>query len=271
MKAIRSKVMLQAVKVRLYPDNQQKESLAKAFGSTRWLWNHLLELTNKTYKETGKGISRFDMNKMLPELKEKHQWLKQTYSQCLQAVTLNLSRAFINFFENRSEYPSFKSKHSKQSLAYPQNVKVFDSSVKFPFIGEIDAVLHRPIEGKVKTVTITKTTTDEYYASILVDNGKEIPAPSSDGKAIGIDVGLTHFAITSEGSKYDHPRWLEKHEKNLKQKQKDLSRKQKGSKNRNKARRKVLVSRSFRHRYNPDISVLVVIDSQILPSKKLIG
>ncbi len=260
--------MLQAVKVRLYPDNTQKEALSKAFGTTRWLWNYLLDLTNKTYQETGKGLSRFDMSKMLPSLKEEYPWLKETYSQCLQAVTLNLSRAFINFFEKRSEYPTFKRKFSKQSLTFPQNVKILDGEIKFPKLGKVFAVIHRPIEGKVNTVTITKNTSDQYYASILTEDGLDLPEPSADGKAMGIDVGLTHFAITSDGSKYDNPRWLERHQKNLTQKQKDLSRKQKGSKNRNKARRKVArvhnkISRS-REDFQHKLSRRIVDENQVI-------
>ena len=260
--------MLQAVKVRLYPDNTQKEALSKAFGTTRWLWNYLLDLTNKTYQETGKGLSRFDMSKMLPSLKEEYPWLKETYSQCLQAVTLNLSRAFINFFEKRSEYPTFKRKFSKQSLTFPQNVKILDGEIKFPKLGKVFAVIHRPIEGKVNTVTITKNTSDQYYASILTEDGLDLPEPSADGKAMGIDVGLTHFAITSDGSKYDNPRWLERHQKNLTQKQKDLSRKQKGSKNRKGARRKVAkvhtkISRS-REDFQHKLSRRIVDENQVI-------
>ncbi len=101
---------------------------------------------------------------------------------------------------------TFKSKFGKQSLAYPQNVKFGPDTLKFPKIGTIYAVIHRPIEGIVKTITITKTTTEEYYASILVDDGQDNPVKCADGKAIGIDVGLAHFAITSDGSKYDHQR-----------------------------------------------------------------
>ncbi len=119
--------MLKVVKVRIYPTEQQKISLAQAFGTTRWVWNHFLALTNQTYKETGKGIAKYDMIKQLPKLKkqEETEWLKQTYSQSLQSVCLNLSRAFVNFFEKRAKYPRFKSRHGRQSLIYPQNVKLY--------------------------------------------------------------------------------------------------------------------------------------------------
>ncbi|QIZ69666.1 RNA-guided endonuclease InsQ/TnpB family protein [Oxynema aestuarii] len=231
--------MLKAVKVRLYPNEQQKQSLEQSFGNCRWLWNYGLNLMNQTYQETGKGLSSYDIKKKIPSLKQEHEWLKLTYSQCLQQVCINLGTAFNNFFEKRARYPRFKSKHGKQSIQYPQNVKVLENVLKLPKIGEVKAVVHRPIEGKVKTVTVTKNRCDQYFASILFEDGKPNPDSSTEGKAVGVDLGLNHFAVTSDGSKFDNPRWMAKHERNLKRKQQDLSRKQKGSNNRNKARKKV--------------------------------
>ncbi|HHP7229571.1 MAG TPA: RNA-guided endonuclease InsQ/TnpB family protein [Xenococcaceae cyanobacterium] len=233
--------MLKTVKVRLYPTKSQQESLAKAMGSVRWTWNYFLDLTNKTYKETGKGLNRGQLQSLLPKLKKQEEtvWLSETYSQCLQVVALNLSNAFINFFERRASYPRFKSKHGKQSLTYPQNVKIVGDNLKFPKLGIIHAKIHREIKAPLKTVTITKNCCDQYFASILFEDGIKKPEPSTEGNAIGIDLGLAHFAITSEGSKFDNPRWLPRHERNLKIKQQQLSRKQKGSSNRHKARKKV--------------------------------
>jgi len=231
--------MLKVVKIRLYPDVQQRQSLAQAFGSCRWLWNYCLDLMNKTYLETGKGLSGYDIKKIIPQLKKEYEWLSKTYSQCLQQVCLNLGVAFNNFFEKRAQYPSFKSKHGKQSIQYPQNIKVNEKTLSVPKIGDIKAIIHRPIEGKIKTVNISKNCSNQYFAAILFDDGIKKPEQSMEGTAIGIDVGLTHFAITSNGSKFDNPRFLTKYEKNLKRKQQQLSRKQKGSTNRNKARMKV--------------------------------
>ncbi|AFZ53041.1 RNA-guided endonuclease InsQ/TnpB family protein [Cyanobacterium aponinum] len=233
--------MLKVIKIRIYPDSSQKLALAKAFGSCRWLWNHFLNLMNETYKQTGKGLSGYDVKKLIPELKKQEEtsWLSETYSQCLQQVCLNLGVAFNNFFEKRAKYPNFKSKHGKQSLQYPSNVSIKGDCLNVPKIGLVYAKIHRPIDGKIKTVTITKNCCNQYYASVLVDDGKDKPKVSSEGKAIGIDLGLNHFAITSDGSKFDNPKILKKHEVNLKRKQQQLSRKQKGSNNRNKARLKV--------------------------------
>ncbi len=181
------------------------------------------------------------LKKQLPILKKKEEtaWLKETDSQCLQQSVLNISRAFVNFFEGRAKFPRFKSRHGKQSIQYPQNVKIVDSCVCFPVIGKIKANIHRSFEGSIKTVTITKTKTEKYYASILFENDLAEPQICDRGKAIGLDLGLTHFLITSEGSKYDNPQHFKKHERNLKRKQQKLSGKNTGSSSRNKARRLV--------------------------------
>jgi putative transposase len=233
--------MLKAVKVRIYPTEEQSITLAKHFGCARWLWNHCLFVMTETYKATGKGVSAFTMKKQIPMMKAEHEWLKECYSQCLQQSVLNLSQAFQNFFEGRAKYPNFKSKHHRQSIQFPQNVKVAsEAAIKFPgSLGTVAAKIHRSIEGDLKTVTVSKNPDGKYFASLLIEDGLTKPEASADGKAIGIDLGLTDFAITSDGSKYANPRHLKKHERNLKLKQRKLSRKKVGSKNRNKARRLV--------------------------------
>jgi putative transposase len=231
--------MLRVVKVRLYPNKEQIQLLEQSFGNCRWLWNYCLNLINQTYKDTGKGLSGYDVKSLIPQLKKEFEWLSLAYSACLQQVCLNLGVAFNNFFEKRAGSPSFKSKQGRQSIQYPQNVKVFKDYLIIPKIGDVKAVIHKPVDGKIKTVTISKNCCNQYFASILFEDGQEKPESSTEGKAIGIDVGLTHFCMTSEGSQYDNPRFLRKHEQNLKVKQQQLSRKQKGSNNRNKARLKV--------------------------------
>lgn len=183
--------MLRATQYRIYPTHKQQEHLAKSFGCCRFAWNYGLALTNQTDNDTGKGLSRFAIEKAITQLKQEHQWLAEPYSQCLQVVALNLSRAFINFFERRGNYPEFKSKHGKQSISYPQNVKVLKSSLQFPKIGEVQAKIHRPIEGSVRTVTVSVNARGHYYAAVLVDNGEESPTKLTEDSVIGLDVGLT--------------------------------------------------------------------------------
>ena len=233
--------MRRVTKVRLYPTDEQKAKLAKAFGSVRWVWNYCLALNNETYKATGQGLSGMQMKKLLPKLKKEEEtaWLKETYSQCLQQSVLHLSQAFVNFFERKAKFPRFKSRHEQQSIQYPQNVKIVEKGVYFPMIGNIPASLHRTYQGKIKTVTLSKTRTDKYYASILSETDEPELTASTDGKAVGIDLGLNHFAITSDGLKVDSPKFFRKHQRNLQRKQRKLSRKKKGSSTRGKARRLV--------------------------------
>lgn len=233
----------QAVKVRLYPTDSQKITLSQHFGSARWWWNYALNKCIETYKETGKGLTRSAMNSMLPRLKkeEETEWLKECYSQVLQSVSLNLSRAYLNFFAGRAKYPRFKSKFKKQSIQYPQQVKQTESSLKFPGkLGVVKAKIHRPIDGEIKTATVSLTTSGKYYASVLLEIEGDIPTDRSQEKIIGVDLGIKDFAITHDGnktSKYDNPRHLSKHQKNLKRKQQKLAKKQLGSNTRNKAKK----------------------------------
>ncbi len=271
-----SKVVLKAVKVRIYPSVEQQSHLAQAFGCVRWVWNQSLATMSQTYKETGKGISAFTMKKQIPVWKTEYEWLKECYSQCLQSSVLNLSQAFINFFDGRTAYPTFKKRHGKQSIQFPQNVKVLgDTEIKFPGnLGVVKAKIHRELVGSVKTVTVSKMPDGRYYASLLMDDGIDKPVANEDGKAIGIDLGLLDFVVTSEGSKYQNPRHLRKHEQNLKRKQRKLSRKRdKTTNRRRKAKLAVAkvhariarVREDFRHK----LSRKIVDENQIIVVENL--
>lgn len=267
-------IMYQTCKFRIYPTPEQQAHLSKAFGCCRWFWNYSLNLCQETYKTTGKSLSRASIQGLLPELKKEYTWLKtDVYSQCLQVVALNLYTAYKNFFEKRSGFPSLKSKHGRQSISFPQNVKLGKNSIKLPKLGEIYCRIHRPIEGTIKTVTISQNPDGKYYASILVGDGKEQPLISSEGKAIGIDVGVTHFCITSDGSKYSNPKHFAKHQRNLKRKQQKLSRKEKGSKRRNKARITVALIHSKIARCREDflhkLSRKIVNENQVIVGENL--
>ena len=238
--------MYKAYKYRLYPTVEQKEILAQHFGNCRWFYNYALNLSEKTYRETGKGLSRNAIQSLLPSLKKEYEWLGLCYSQCLQVVALNLSTAYKNFFEKRGGYPRYKSKHGKQSISYPQKVKIEDDYLKVPGkVGKVYCKFTRSFKGDIKTVTISKTTSDKYFASILVDDGLDLPKQSTEGEAIGIDVGITDIAVTSDGEKFSNPKWMLCHEHNRIRKERKLARKQLGSNRRNKAR--LLVSKVHNH------------------------
>lgn len=266
--------MLTATRIRLYPNAVEADKLAKAFGCARWYWNNSLAETQRFYQETGKGLGQYQLNARLPRLKKELAWLGETHSQVLQSVSLHLYRAFVNFFERRAQYPQFKNKHHKQSIQYPQGVKVVDGcKVYLPKIGHIKAVVHRELAGTIKTVTVSKDPSGKYFASILCENDEVQPEVNLQGKVLGIDVGLTDLAITSDGSKFANPKHVLQAQRNLKRKQQSLSRKAKGSNNRNKAR--LLVAKAHervanaRKDYLHKLSTRLVNENQVIAVEDL--
>ena len=236
--------MLKAYKFRLYPTYKQMNTFAQQFGAVRFVYNWALEQKIKMYENENRSLSRFDLNKMLPELKQENKWLKETNAQSLQETNIDLESAFTKFFREKKGFPNFKSrKNQVQSFHVPQHYLVdFDNNtVKLPKIGIVKAKLHRHFEGALKTATVSMNSTRQYHISILVDDGKEDPAkqPFDESTTIGVDVGIKHFATISDGTKIDNHRHLQSSSLKLSVLQRRLSRKQKGSSNRNKARLKV--------------------------------
>ena len=196
------------------------------------------------YQTEKKLLSCFDIQAEIPLLKkdEKTEWLKNVNSQTLQASVEHLDKAYSKFFKEKKGFPNFKSKHdNRQSFSVPQNGKVdFEASkLSLPkFKTDIKIVLHRKFEGKSKSITISKTPTGKYFASVLVEMNEIIPTktPIDENKAVGIDLGIKTFAVLSDGLSIENPRNLKRSLKRLKQCQRAMSRKKKGSSNRNKAR-----------------------------------
>ncbi len=231
--------MFNATRIRLYPNEMQAQKLSVQFGCARWVWNNALALSQEQYRETGKGLNYHALAVRLPKLKQEHEWLKDADSQVLQQSLQNLARAFDSFFAKRGKYPRFKSKHGRQSCAWPQRIKIEGGKIYLPKVGWVRCVVHRDIVGKFKTLTVSRNACGQFHASILTDDGLELPEVSTDGKILGLDVGLNHLVVTSDGSKFGNPRHLRNAENNLKRKQQKLSRKKKGSNSRDKARRLV--------------------------------
>ena len=234
--------MFKATKVRLYPTPDQRDALAFQFGAVRWVYNHALDWRSKAWRENRVRVTRRMTQDNLVTLKKDDAtaWLKDADSQALQHALICLDRAFQQFFDRRSRYPRYKSKHGRQSLSYPQRVKVANgNSLYLPKVGNVKAVLHRELVGKIKTVTVSRTVTGKFFASILCDTEAPAPEPIRDMDAdavIGVDMGLCHLAIASDGGKVSNPRFLKQAGNNLRRKQKSLSRKVMGSANCGRAR-----------------------------------
>ncbi len=224
-------------KYRAYPTDLQKQWLEREFGAARFVYNHFLDVRYTQYKTTGKGLSYADTAKLLTVLKHipQHAWLKQSNAQVLQQALVNLDMAFNNFFEKRTKYPKFKSKRGRQSFRVPQAFRVEDNSVILPKMKTpLRFKQHRKWRGSVKSVTVSKETSGQYYVSFLVEETVDLPQPVET--EVGIDLGLHSFLVTSAGNKVAHPKWLNKSSKKLRRLKRQHARTKKGSANREKAR-----------------------------------
>jgi len=240
--------ILKAYRYRAYPTSQQAEMLSKHFGCARWVYNHCLDRKIKAWKEDGVSLSRFDLQKELPELKKnpETEWLSEVNAQSLQSSIEHLDRAYRRFFRIKTGFPKFKSKHdSKQSFSIPQYVRIDwkTNKVYLPKTGHVKVAIDRRFEGRIRSATVSKAASGKYFVSLLVDTGTEEPklAPIERETSVGIDLGLNHFAVLSNGEKIRSPKPLLKCHKKLQRLQAIASKKVKGSNNRRKANRKIAI------------------------------
>ena len=242
--------MLKAYKYRIYPNQQQAIAFEQHFGCVRFVYNWALALQNRYYKIFGKSLSRTKIQSQLVKKKKtgKFVWLNEVNSQSLLNALLNVHTAFTNFFKGRAKFPRFKSKKIPQkSYQCPQHCSVnFEQGIiNLPKIKGIKTVFSREFVGNIKTVTISKTATGKYYASVLVENNEVVPTPTTiePSLTVGIDLGISHLLNLSDGSKFDNPKHLSNASKRLAVQQKIFARKQKQSKNHQK--QKLAVARIY--------------------------
>lgn len=234
--------MLMAFKYRLYPTKSQEVLLSKHFGACRFLYNLAIETKMAAYSSTRTNLSRYDLAKQLTDLKNDCDWLREVNAQSLQSELMHLDAAYSKFFKGLASFPRFKKRGSRQSFQCPQNSKLNEGKLKIPKFPEgIKIALSRPFEGEMRTVTISKTPTNKYFASILVQDNKPIPKKTKikEETTVGVDLGIKTFAALSDGNQYENPKHLKRSLKRLKMLQKRASKKVKGSSNRKKANLKV--------------------------------
>jgi len=214
----------------ILPDEDQKTLLAKHFGCVRWVFNHFLNERKEQYLLGGKSDNYYKQAATLTQLKkgEETEWLKEVNSQTLQYSLRCLDTAYLNFFRAKAKFPRFKSRRDKNSFTIPQFVTVEDCTLHIPKFKEgIKINLHRPLEGEIKHCTISKNTTGKYFVSILCE--VEYEPFTKTGNECGIDLGLKHLVITSDGEKFKNNKYTKKYEKQLRLAQKHLAHKDKGS------------------------------------------
>ncbi len=231
--------MIKAFKYRLYPTCQQQARFEATLDLCRELYNAALQERRDAYRMVGKSITYSDQANQLPEIKELREEYREIHSQVLQEVLRKADKAFKAFFARCQRgatpgYPRYKGRGQYKSFTYPQVgfSLTHDNRVCLSKIGSIKVKLHRPLEGKVKTCTIQRE--GEHWYVVLTALVEAEKLPTSD-EAVGIDLGLLHFATLSDGSTRENPRYYRQGEKRLQKHQQSLSRKKRGSQRRRKA------------------------------------
>ena len=232
-----------AYRFRCYPSPEQEVILARTFGCARFAYNHMLRLRTDAWFKEQKRIDYHATSAALTALKKQPEfvWLNEVSSVPVQQALRHLQTAFANFFAKRARYPSFKRKDGPQSAEYTTSAFKWDGkALKLAKMGTpLDVRFSRtiPRAAKVTTVTVSKDAAGRYFVSMLCDD-TVAPKPEAASR-VGIDLGLTHFAILSTGEKVAAPNTFRKHEAKLAKLQRRLAKKQKGSARRAKAKRKV--------------------------------
>lgn len=233
----------QAVKIRIYPTKEQQVLINKHFGCARFVFNYFLNQKKDGYLQFGKSPTKNICSAQLPSMKKNpdFEWLKEVNSQSLQAELEHLEVAYNNFFKNKAGFPKFKSKHSDtNSFKVPQSasIDIETETIKIPKFEPIK-FKHRLKQTEISpnSVVISRNRIGQYYASIQFEG--EIEIKESTGECVGIDLGLTHFLIDSNGTKIDNPRLLKKQLGKIKYLQRMHSKKKKGSKSKDKQRIKL--------------------------------
>ncbi|MFC8831983.1 RNA-guided endonuclease InsQ/TnpB family protein [Streptomyces griseoincarnatus] len=236
---------------RVYPSAGQRTALARAFGCARVVYNDALR-ARETARSAGLPLPKTgDLSRTL--ITEARQtpgraWLGEVSAVVLQQSLRDLDTAYRNFFDGlkgkrpRIGAPRYKSrKDTRQAVRFTANARwsiTAGGKLRLPKIGDLKVTWSRPLPSTPSTVTVVKDSAGRYFASFVVETGPEEILPQTT-PGVGIDLGLGHFAVLSDGRKVDSPRFLRRAEKRLKKAQRALSRKEKGSKNRDKARIRV--------------------------------
>ena len=225
-------IVQRGYRVKLYPTMVQDQKLRQIAGSCRWVYNHFLDRKKAAYLEEGKNLSYGDLSKELTRIRGEIGWLSEIQYQPLQQSLRQLDVAYNRFFRKEARFPKFKSKHGKQSIK-----KVTGWSIEGNRI-QVMRDMNIRYRGQFSperqgTLTLTRDMTGQWWASAQGFEEREAPELHD---SIGIDLGLHHLAVTSDGDKYDNLRPMNQEVVRLRTLSKELSRKKKGSRNRHKVR-----------------------------------
>ena len=254
-----------AYKYRIYPNTEQKVFFDKCFGCVRFFYNKSLDDMNEIYKSTGKF-----KNITPASYKEDYSFLKEVDSLALCNAQLSRNAAFKAFFRKQNNFPKYKSKRNDQSYTTNNQGGVKfsnnDRYISIPKCPRIRIKKHRNFQGDIKSITISKSTDEKYYISLLVE--ENIESINLKDNAIGLDLGIKDLIVDSNGNKYKNHKYLTKSQNKLAKEQRKLSKMVKGSHNRNKQR--IKVARIHRHINNQRNDYLHKLSKKIIDENQII-
>ncbi|HEY2268835.1 MAG TPA: RNA-guided endonuclease TnpB family protein [Streptosporangiaceae bacterium] len=270
---------------RLYPTPGQRTALARAFGCARVVFNDALDARQAAFEAGLPYLTDAEMSARLTAAKatSERAWLGDVSAVVLQQALADLNAAYRNFFASlkgerkgsKIGLPRFRSrKDHRQSVRFTANARfkvLPDGNLRLPKIGKVPVRWSRPIPSEPSSVTVIRDSAGRYFASFVVEAEPGV-LPETDPVA-GIDLGLKHFAILSDGTKISSPRFLHRAEKNLKRRQRDMSRKEKGSRNREKARMRLARAHvrvaDARRDFHHQLSTALIRDNQAVAVEDL--
>lgn len=220
--------IVKALKMRIYPNKEQALKIDKTIGSCRYVYNHMLARNKKVYERRNEHLSYYDMQNLLPCMKEYLPWLKESDSQALKYACRQVNKAFDGFFKKKTNFPKFHSKRtSKQSYTTTKKTSIdYDAKnrrVKIPFLGWMRCSDNRILKDcEFKMATVSKKN-GKYYVSITYIIEKDVaPVPVSENQALGLDYKSDGLYVDSNGNIADMPHWFRLAQSKLKKEQRKL-------------------------------------------------
>ena len=248
--------MLRAIKVRLYPNKTQEQTLNKVLGCYRFVYNHMLALKQNTYNDNKTSLGLGDLSKYFHGIllkDEQYVWLKEQNTKVMKQAIRQMLTAYDRFFKQHNGFSKFKTKKDKQSALFPidtiskrnmfetMHITLIKSLKNMKF--RCSDLYHKRLQtykDKIRSVTLSKTKSGNYFLSILIElPQEEVVKFEQTNKHVGIDLGVKDFVITSDGERFENKHFFKKQEDKIKRLQRQLSKKQKDSNNRNKQRIKI--------------------------------
>lgn len=248
--------MLRAIKIRLYPNKTQEQTLNKVLGCYRFVYNQMLALKQEAYNRDKSNLGLCELSKFFHGtlLKdEQYEWLKEQNTKVMKQSIRQMLSAYDKFFKQHNGFPKFKSKKDKQSALFPYEAISKSNLFETRHISLTKSLKHikfhcsnlyferlQKYKDNVKSATLSKTKSGNYFLSILVEiPQEEIVRFGQTNERVGIDLGVKDFVITSDGEVFENKHFFKLQEKKIAKLQRRLSKKQKGSNNRSKQRVKV--------------------------------